>query len=53
MHFGVSLNAHLIFWVSAGQCVAFKIRVDNEPMEPLIYDVSDSIVVDLIRDACD
>lgn len=30
-----------------------KIRVDNEPMEPLIYDVSDSIVVDLIRDACD
>lgn len=30
-----------------------KIRVDNEPMESLIYDVSDSIVVDLIWEACD
>lgn len=30
-----------------------RVRADNEPMEPLIYDVSDSVVVDLIWHACD
>ncbi|EHB15642.1 hypothetical protein GW7_04208 [Heterocephalus glaber] len=30
-----------------------RMRADNETVEPSIYDVSDSIVVDLIWDACD
>lgn len=30
-----------------------RIRADNEPVEPLLYDVSHSIVVGLIWDACD
>lgn len=30
-----------------------RIRANNEAMEPLICDISDSIVVDLIWDACD
>lgn len=30
-----------------------RVRADNEPVEPLIYDGSDSIVGDLIWHACD
>lgn len=53
VYLAISLNVSSVFGISPGQCLTLIIWSNKEPMDPLSYEVSDSIVVDLIWDACD
>lgn len=48
MYLAISLNVSSVFGISPGQCLTLIIGSNKEPMDPLSYEVSDSIVVDLI-----